>query len=129
MCGGGAPRATVVEPNYRAYDQMANMQLEAIRAQQNSGLIKTQQKLQSEQRAQEQTAMQLRDLRIQRANDTAANTARLAAILGPPPPSKAAKAPVVGDRRQPDAVRRDRDSLRIDRNPTASAPGAGLNIA
>jgi hypothetical protein len=127
MCGGSAP-AKIYAPDTGAYDALANQQMELMRQQQSNGLTLKQGELNNALAAQQSAGAQLRDVKIQRANDTAANAARLAAILGPPPPEKVAKKPVVGQNRSTSAQRQDRDSFRIERDVTATAAGSGLNI-
>ena len=39
MCGGSPPRATIVQPDYRAFDQQFELQKEAITSQMNSGAL------------------------------------------------------------------------------------------
>lgn len=129
MCGGSPSPATITAPDYRAYDAMANQQIELMRQQQNGALTVKQQELNAAQTSQQATLQGLRDTQIQRANETAANAARLAAIMGPPPPGKVAKAPVVGENRSTSGERQDKDALRIERTVPLTGAGAGLNIA
>ena len=129
MCGGGSAPAKIYAPDTGAYDVLANQQMELMRQQQSNGLTLKQQELNTALTGQQSVGAQLRDVQIQRANDTAANAARLAAILGPPPLDKVAKKPVVGENRSTSAQRQDRDSLRIERQVRPASPGAGLNIA
>lgn len=128
MCGGSAP-ATIYAPDTGAYDALANQQMELMRQQQSGAMTIKQQELNTALAGQQSVGAQLRDVQIQRANDTAANAARLAAILGPPPPDKVAKKPVVSQNRSTSAERQDRESLRIERQVPATSAGAGLNIA
>lgn len=129
MCGGSPPRATIYKPDTKAYDAMAAMQLQAMQSLQGGGLEAKQLELNSALRRQQDASTSLRDLQIQRANDSAANAARLAAILGPPPPDKVATRPVVGENRSTSEKRWDRATLRIEREPVAQSSGSGLNIA
>lgn len=108
---------------------MATMQLQAMQAAQGNRLEAKQLELNRALRQQQDAGATLRDLQIQRANDTAANAARLAAILGPPPPDKVATRPVVGENRSTSEKRWDRRSLRIERETVAQSAGSGLNIA
>ena len=63
---------------------------------------------------QQQTAQRLEQRAVARANDTAANAARLTALIGTPPPEKTAKAPVLGSRRSSATASVGRRALRID---------------
>ena len=128
MCMGGGGRATIAVPKYSAYDSMANQQMELMKQQQTGMLTVKQQELQQSLQNQQATLSQLRDSQVQRANDTAANAARLSAILGPPPPEASAKAPEVGQNRVGSKSRQNKEALRIDRTVTPTASGAGLNI-
>ena len=128
MCSGGKA-ATITMPDTGAYDRMANMQIAAMQQQQQGAASLKQAELNQAIRAQEGVLTELRDFSIQRANDTAANAARLAALIGTPPPEKSAKAPVVGSDRAGASRPKGKAGLRIDR-PTANsqASGTGLNI-
>jgi hypothetical protein len=129
MCFGGGQAATITMPDTRAYDRMADMQISAMRQQQDGEAKLKQIELERALRSQEVALTELRDFNVQRANDTAANAARLAALIGTPPPEKSAKAPVVGSSRSEVAKPKGRSALRIDRPaPTSQAAGAGLNI-
>jgi hypothetical protein len=128
MCSGGKA-ATITMPDTGAYDRMAQLQMDAMRQQQDGAARLRQAELNSAIRAQESVLTELRDFNVQRANDTAANAARLAALIGTPPPEKSAKAPVVGSNRAGMSRPKGKAGLRIDR-PTANsqASGTGLNI-
>ena len=129
MCfGGGGSRATITMPDTRAYDRMFDMQKSAIESQMNSGLQLKQQELQSTLKNQEKLHQQSLDLKQQLANDTSAQAARMAALIGAPPPEKTATAPVTGNART-GATRKGKSGLRIERQTASSAGvGAGLNI-
>lgn len=128
MCSGGQA-ATITMPDTGAYDRMANMQIAAMQQQQQGAASLKQAELNQAIRAQEGVLTELRDFNVQRANDTAANAARLAALIGTPPPEKSAKAPVVGTNRAGMVKSKGKAGLRIDRSTTASqASGTGLNI-
>lgn len=129
MCSGGGSPAVITMPDTGAYDRMAQMQFDAIRATQDGAARLKQQELNQVVAEQQVVLGQLRDVMTQRANDTAANAARMAALLGAPPPEKAAKAPVVGSDRAGNARPAGKRGLRIDR-PTANkaSAGSGLNI-
>lgn len=128
MCSGGKA-ATINMPDTGAYDRMANMQIDLMRQQQQGAASLKQAELSSAVQAQQGVLTELRDFNLQRANDTAANAARLAALIGTPPPEKSAKAPVVGADRAGMAKPKGKSGLRIDRpTATSQASGTGLNI-
>lgn len=130
MCGGGRPaRATVMEPDTAAYDRMLAQQIAAMQQVQNSGVMAAQQQLNS-LLAQEQGLLgQVRDIQVQRANSTAEDARRIAALMGPPPPEKGAMAPVIGADRAGRSRPAGKRGLRIQ--PGAGAEpgyGAGLQV-
>jgi len=128
MCSGGKA-ATITMPDTGAYDRMAQLQMDAMRQQQDGAARLQQAELNSAIRAQEGVLTELRDFNVQRANDTAANAARLAALIGTPPPEKSAKAPVVGANRAGSGKPKGKAGLRVDRPAaTSQALGTGLNI-
>jgi len=139
MCSGGGKGATIVMPDTRAYDGMADMQMQAMRDQQAGVMALKQQELNQALSSQQQVMTEVKDYKVQaandqqiKANDTSANAARINAILGAPPPEKTAQAPVVGSERQGVQSRKGKKELRIDRvgraAPSTQAVGAGLNI-
>ncbi len=130
MCSGGGGRSTITMPDTGAYDRMAAVQMEAMRRQQDGLVSMKQQELNSAVGSQQQVLEQLRDVKTQRANETAANAARLAALIGTPPPEKTATAPVVGYDRSGMARPKGKKALRIDRSAggTSQSAGSGLNI-
>lgn len=133
MCsgGGGGSQAVIKMPDTSAYNRQADMQLELMRQQQQGDLMVKQLELSQALDRKKEVLTEVRDWKVERANDTAANAARMAALLGPPPPDDTAKAPVVGTDRETRVKSKKRRSLRIDRadrsNP-AQASGSGLNI-
>ena len=128
MCSGGKG-ATINMPDTGAYDRMANMQIDLMRQQQQGAASLKQSELSQAIQAQQGVLTELRDFSIQRANDTAANAARLAALIGTPPPEKTAKAPVVGSDRAGMTKPKGKAGLRIDRPAaTSQSSGTGLNI-
>lgn len=131
MCSS-APPAVITMPDTRAYDRMADLQIAAMQEQQQGAAMLKQAELNQALRSQEQSLAELRDYKVQRANDTAANAARMAAIIGAPPPEPTAKAPVVGTDRENMVKPKGKQGLRIDRvgrsAPTSQAKGTGLNI-
>lgn len=130
MCfGGGGSPATITMPDTGAYDRLAQTQFEAMRAAQDGEVKLKQAELNQSLANQQETLAQLRDVKTQRANDTAANAARMAALLGPPPPEKTAQAPVLGSDRAERSRPAGKRGMRIDRETTnATAAGTGLNI-
>jgi hypothetical protein len=131
MCSGGSP-ATITMPDTGAYDRMAQLQMNAMRQQQDGVVMLKQMELNQALRGQEQSLMEMRDFRTERANDTAANAQRMAALIGTPPPEKTAKAPVVGTDRENMVKAKGKKGLRIDRVDravaTSEGTGTGLNI-
>jgi hypothetical protein len=130
MCfGGGGGGATITMPNTRAYDRMLNAQLDAMRMAQDGPVKLKQQELTAALDRQQQVLTELRDLKLQRANDTSANAERLAALIGTPPPDKTATAPVIGSDRAGVSKPQGKRGMRVDRAvPSSSAAGTGLNI-
>lgn len=128
MCSGGKG-ATINMPDTGAYDRMANTQIDLMRQQQQGAASLKQLELSQAIQAQQGVLTELRDFSVQRANDTAANAARLAALIGTPPPEKTATAPVVGSDRAGMAKPKGKAGLRIDRPAaTSQSSGTGLNI-
>lgn len=124
MCGGGAPRATIIQPDYGMYSRLADAQLQTMQLAQSPAVLAAQQGVQAEALRQQQVLGDLAAARTAAANDTSAAAARLAALIGAPPPDKAAKAPVVGADRQGMARAAGRKALRIDLQP----PTTSLNL-
>jgi len=130
MCfGGGGSPAVITMPDTRAYDRQAQLQMDAMRQTQEMGATIKQGELNKALAAQQQTLADLRDAKVQRANETAANASRMAALIGAPPPEPTAKAPTIGSDREAMARSRGKKGLRIDRaTPASTAAGTGLNI-
>jgi hypothetical protein len=129
MCfGGGGSPATITMPDTRAYDRLAQAQMDAIRQTQDTGVSVKQSELNKVISDQQMALSELRDIKTQRANETSANAARLAALIGTPPPEKAAEAPVIGSGREGVARAKGKKSLRIDRAQRKNTAGIGLNI-
>lgn len=131
MCfgGGGGSPATIVMPDTGAYDRLAQMQMDAMRQAQDSAAKLKQAELNQAMSDQQAVLSQLRDVKTARANETAANAARMAALIGTPPPEKTAKAPVVGSDRAEMSRPSGKRGLRIDRaTATTAGVGTGLNI-
>jgi hypothetical protein len=131
MCaGGGGGGGVITMPDTRAYDRMADAQIRAMESARDGALSLKQQELQATLSTQQQTLERLNTARMARANETAANAARMAELLGPPMPEESAKPPVIGDNRTAAAKARNRSTLRIDRRTTATpGQGSGLNIS
>ena len=129
MCSGGKP-STIVMPDTGAYNKQADMQIAAMQQQQQGEMMLKQMQLSQALKGQEQVLTETRDFKTERANDTAANAQRMAALLGAPPPEKSAKAPVVGSDRESMTKPKGKRALRIDRQAAAptQASGTGLNI-
>jgi hypothetical protein len=130
MCfGGGGSGATITMPNTSAYDRQAEMQLDLMRQQRQGVMSLKQMELNQALQGQQSALAELRDFKVQRANETQANAARMAALIGTPPPEKTARAPVVGRDRQGAASPQGKRDLRIERKTaTGQAAGTGLNI-
>ena len=131
MCtAGGGGGGVITTPDTRAYDRLADAQIRAMESARDGALSLKQQELQATLSRQQQTLEQLNTVRTTRANETAANAARMAELLGPPMPEESAKPPVVGSDRASAAKARSRSTLRIDRRTESSTgQGSGLNIS
>ena len=125
MCGGGSPRATIVQPDYGAYNRMADMQMQTMQMAQSPAVLAAQQGVQAAAIQQQQVLSGLAERRTGEANDTSAAAARLAALIGTPPPDKTAAAPVLASNRAGMARPAGRKGLRVDLQPAATG---GLNI-
>jgi len=130
MCfGGGGGGAVITMPDTGAYDRMAQAQFDAIKASQDGAVKLKQMELDQALSSQQQILTNLRDVKLQRANETSANAARMAALLGAPPPDKTAQAPVLGSDRAEMTRPTGKRGLRIDRAlATSQGAGTGLNI-
>lgn len=131
MCfGGSAPRATITMPDTAAFDRMADQQMAALRQQQESSTLLMQERLNQATLSQQNTMKELLAAQEQRASQTAADAARMAALIGAPTPEPAAKAPVLGSSRQGMAPAKGKTSLRIEPKAASNTKaGTGLNIA
>lgn len=130
MCfGGGGGGAVITMPDTGAYDRMAQAQFDAMKASQDGAVKLKQMELDQALSSQQQILTDLRDVKLQRANETSANAARMAALLGAPPPDKTAQAPVLGSDRAEMTRPTGKRGLRIDRaTATSQGAGTGLNI-
>tara|TARA_E500000305_G_C4003609_1_gene228680 strand:- start:307 stop:714 length:408 start_codon:yes stop_codon:yes gene_type:complete len=129
MCMGGGSAATIEVPQTDAYDAQADLQIAAMQQTQNSTAMLKQGELNSALAAQQQVLTDARDFKIEQANDVRANAARMANLIGAPPPEKTAQAPVVGrDRDQSQGKPKGRNSLKVRKSKnTSQGKGAGLN--
>jgi hypothetical protein len=130
MCsGGGGSPATIYAPDTGAYGRMAQQQLDLMKSTQSNDVLVKQGQLDAAIRQQQDVLKSLNDVTTARANDTSAYAARLAALMGAPPPEKAAKAPVIGTDRAGQSRATGKKSLRIERSMEAfQGAGSGLNI-
>jgi hypothetical protein len=126
MCGGAAPRPTIIEPNYAGYDSLATGQLQAYQMAQSPAVLAAQQGVQTEALRQQGVLRDLAEARTTAAADTSAAASRLAALIGTPVPNQGAKAPVLGANRSGMTRPSGRRGMRIDLQPTAAAGGIDL---
>lgn len=129
MCFGGGSAATIEMPETSAYDNQADLQIAAMQQTQNSSAMIKQAELKQALASQQQSFTEARDFRIEQANDVRANAARMANLIGAPPPEKTAQAPVVGrDRDRSKGKPKGRNSLKVRRkSATTQGKGTGLN--
>jgi hypothetical protein len=135
MCfggGGGGQAATIVMPDTGAYDRQFDLQKSAIESQMNNNMISMQQQLQGSLRKKEDLLTQIRDVKVQSASSQQSlneQVARMASLVGPPPPEKSAQAPTVGTQDRGVATKKGKSALRISRTTASSnGQGSGLNI-
>lgn len=125
MCFGGGGGSTITVPDTSAYDSMANAQISAMQSAMQMGSQRLQSQLNDSLRMQGQYQQELRDIQIERAENTSAQALRLAELIGPPPPEETAQAPELNEKKK----RTSKSRLRINRpRATTSAQGTGLNI-
>jgi hypothetical protein len=97
MCGGGrSQRATIRKPDYKAMDRMAKRQFKEMRRAQDSRVTGQGNVLAGNLQQEELAYSKLRDLKVQEANNISVESARIAALLGTPPPDRGATAPSLG---------------------------------
>lgn len=125
MCGGRSQGATIIQPDYSAYNRLADAQLLTMQMMQSPAVSTAQQGVQFATIQQQQVLTDLAARKTAQANDTSAAAGRLAALIGTPPPDKTAKAPVLASSRQGMSRPMGRKGLRVDLQPTATN---GLNI-
>jgi hypothetical protein len=129
MCGGGGGGATITSPNYMQSTGEVMMQMEAMRLQREGVLAPAQMQLNNSLQQQSQVLEELQAVKVQRANETAANAERLAALIGAPAPEKGAQAPTVADNRAGQQRAPGKAQLRINRaSSLRSGTGVGLNL-
>lgn len=129
MCGGGGSPATITVPDYGAYNNQFNLQKSAIEQSMNGASSLMQQKLNAAIAEQQGAMTKEMEQKKLLADNTSAQAARLAQLIGPPPPEKSAAAPTVAGNRGPAPVK-GKAGLRINQaTATSTAPGAGLNIS
>jgi len=100
-----------------------------MQATQNSDAMIKQGELSTALAAQQQLLSDTKDFKIEQAKDVRANAARMANLIGAPPPDKTAQAPVVGrDRDSSKGKPKGRNSLKVRKNKsTSQGKGTGLN--
>ena len=125
MCGGGAPSSTIIQPDYGAYNRMADAQLQTMQMVQSPAVLAAQQGIQAATLKQQQALNDLAARKTSEANDTSASATRLSALIGTPPPDKTARAPVLASNRQGKSRPMGRKGLRVDLQPSTTS---GLNI-
>lgn len=131
MCGGGGSRATITKPDYNAFNQQFELQKSAIDQSMNGAIQQAQAEFQDTLQAQTDSLRLIQEDRVAQAQDEAAiaaDAARLAQLIGAPPPEKVAQAPKVGARDRGLDVAKGKKSLRIGKTATSSVKGSGLNI-
>jgi hypothetical protein len=107
------------------YDSMFQQQRAAIDAQINGPIQLLQNQLNDAVKQQQTTLQENLKLQESIAANTNGQAARLAQLMGPPPPEKTAAAPVVGKNKKAAG----KSGLRIDQSTASSqAAGTGLNI-
>tara|TARA_R100001082_G_C4337202_1_gene148384 strand:- start:30 stop:440 length:411 start_codon:yes stop_codon:yes gene_type:complete len=125
MCfgGGGGGGATIVKPDYNAYDKQFQLQKDAIERTLAGNTKLVQQQLNTALKEKQSTLEELTSVQKQWAENTNAQAMRLAQVIGPPPPEKHAQAPVIGAKAR--GLRgKGKGGLRIGR-ATASKGGKG----
>jgi hypothetical protein len=126
---GGGSAATITVPQTNAYDAQADLQIAAMQQTQNSTAMLKQTELNTALAAQQKVLTDTRDFKIEQANDVRANAARMANLIGAPPPEKTAQAPIVGrDKDSSQGKPKGKNSLKITKSKsTSQGKGAGLN--
>ena len=128
MCMGGGQAATITAPDQGAYQRQFDLQRSAIEQKINGQTNVLQSQLTAALRGNETIAQKSADAKRQIAENTSAQAMRMAALIGTPPPEKAAEAPVVG-RNRGTLTSKGKGALRIERAvASSSGQGAGLNI-
>ena len=100
MCGGGgAKRATITEPDYKAMNGINQRMFDAMNEVQDNPITEMQGYLNKWKTSINKTTEVLRDEKVANAKMISSEEARVMAMLGPPLPSEGAKAPVLGESR------------------------------
>ena len=131
MCGGGGRRAVIEKPDYNAYNQQFELQKAAIDQSMNSGIRELQAEYQDQLRQNTASLEAIQQERLFDAQDeerVAADAARLATLIGTPPPEKVAQSPKIGTKSRGLATADGKKSLRIGTSANSTAKGTGLNI-
>lgn len=133
--GGTVGGGTIYMPDTGAYDNQFNAQVEVMKMQQQGAIAQKQMELDAALRNQTSALQEIRDAKMERANEVAsveAEARRLSNMIGTPPPEATASAPVIGRDRDKDSSpsKKGKGGLRITRStaPSTSGAGTGLNI-
>lgn len=133
--GGTVGGGTIYMPDTGAYDKQFDAQVDLMKMQQEGAIRDKQMELDQVLRNQTAALAEIRDARVERANEVAsveAEARRMSNLIGTPPPEPTAKAPVIGRDRNKDkpSSPKGKRGLRITRGTasTASGSGTGLNI-
>ena len=133
--GGTVGGGTIYMPDTGAYDRQFDAQLDLMKMQSQGAIAMKQAELDDVLRNQTKALADIRDAKVERANEVAsveAEARRMSNLIGTPPPEPVAQAPVVGrDREKEESTSpKGKRGLRITRttSPTSSGAGTGLNI-
>lgn len=100
MCGGGgAKRATITEPDYKAMNMINQKMFDSMNEVQDNPITEMQGELNNKLAGINKTTEKLRDEKVATAKMISSEEARITAMLGTPLPSEGAKAPVMGESR------------------------------
>tara|TARA_A100000172_G_scaffold53519_1_gene33945 strand:+ start:2930 stop:3328 length:399 start_codon:yes stop_codon:yes gene_type:complete len=128
MCFGGGSRATIVQPDYNAYDKQFELQKEAIQAQMNNESMLIQNRLTASLQEKQDVLQALNTQKQITANNVDRQIQQLMALAGPPPPEKSAEPPTIGAEAR-GMKGKGKSSLRIRRKTaTKQGSGSGLNL-
>ena len=133
--GGTVGGGTIHMPDTSAFDKQFDAQVDLMKMQQEGAISAKQRELDKVLRNQTAALAEIRDARVERANEVAsveAEARRMSNLIGTPPPEPTASAPVIGrDREKKQSTSpKGKRGLRITQSttPTTSGSGAGLNI-